>query len=74
MIAVAEEVPDQADVRLLLAASDRFMERLYPPASNHLLSLSALQGDNVTFPRRWRCTVPPASLRSRRSATTAPIR
>ena len=43
------ESPRQADVARLLAALDAYLEGLYPPESNHLLSLSELCRPNVRF-------------------------
>ena len=39
----------QPQVRALLAASDAYMSALYPPESNHLLDVAALQRPEVTF-------------------------
>ncbi len=41
--------PASAAARALLDASDAHMTALYPPASNHLESVTALQAPNVLF-------------------------
>jgi putative acetyltransferase len=43
------ESPRQPDVRRLLAALDAYLEALYPPESNHILSLDELCRPNVRF-------------------------
>ena len=43
------ESPRQDDVARLLAALDAYLEALYPPESNHILSLEALCRSNVRF-------------------------
>jgi len=46
---IAQEAPDQEDVRALLAALDAYCAALYPAESNHLLSVDALLASNVSF-------------------------
>src|SRR5438105_4860327 len=41
--------PASPEVRKLIEELDRYHESLYPPESNHLLSLAALCEPNVTF-------------------------
>ena len=41
--------PDRRAVRDLIARSDQYMASLYPPESNHLEPVSALQSPNVLF-------------------------
>ena len=41
--------PDQPEILELLAQSDAYMAALYPPESNHLLDLRALQRPEVIF-------------------------
>jgi putative acetyltransferase len=43
------ESPRQEDVGRLLSALDAHLEALYPPESNHILSLDALSRPNVRF-------------------------
>jgi putative acetyltransferase len=49
MVKIDIEHPDQPEVRILLTASDAYMEALYPKESNHLLDVSALVRPEVTF-------------------------
>ncbi len=49
MIHIQIENPDQPEVHALLAASDAYLMRLYPPESNHLLDVTALSRPEVTF-------------------------
>jgi putative acetyltransferase len=48
-LAIAREDPRAPDVAALIADLDRFMQALYPPASNHLLDLETLAGSDVHF-------------------------
>lgn len=41
--------PDTPAARQLLAQADAYMQALYPPESNHLESVAALQRPNVAF-------------------------
>jgi putative acetyltransferase len=41
------------EMRHLIAASDRYMEALYPPESNHLVDLDALIGDGFEYYLLW---------------------
>jgi putative acetyltransferase len=43
------ESPRQDDVARLLSALDAYLEALYPPQSNHILSLDELCRSNVRF-------------------------
>jgi len=47
--AVRIESPRQADVGRLLVELDAYLEALYPPESNHILSLEELCRPNVRF-------------------------
>lgn len=47
--AVRIESPRQPDVGRLLAELDAYLEALYPPQSNHILSLEELCRPNVRF-------------------------
>jgi putative acetyltransferase len=46
---VADESPDQPDVRRLIEELDAYQQSLYPAESNHLLDLSSLLQPNVRF-------------------------
>jgi putative acetyltransferase len=46
---VSIESPRQDDVGRLLASLDAYLEALYPPESNHILSLDELCRPNVRF-------------------------
>ena len=48
-VTVEKESPDSPDVRELIAQLDRYQSSLYPPESNHLLSIDSLRQPNVTF-------------------------
>lgn len=48
-LGIAEESPDQAPVRALLAAGDEYAASLYPAESNHGSGVSELQQPNATF-------------------------
>ncbi len=48
-VAIGPESPDQPEILALLAAADAQAQSLYPPESNHLLDLTALQAPNVRF-------------------------
>jgi putative acetyltransferase len=48
-IAVRIESPRQGDVMALLSALDAYLEALYPPISNHILSIETLCAPNVRF-------------------------
>jgi len=48
-LVISLESPAQGEVLSLLRASDAYHARLYPAASNHLLSASELAGENVRF-------------------------
>src|SRR5438876_11702622 len=41
--------PASPEARKLIEQLDRYQEDLYPPESNHLLSVAALREPNVTF-------------------------
>lgn len=41
------------EMRHLIAASDRYMEALYPPESNHLVDLNSLIGDGFEYYLLW---------------------
>ncbi len=43
------ESPRQDDVMALLSALDAYLEALYPPTSNHILSIESLCAPNVRF-------------------------
>ena len=47
--AIRRETPDKADVRALLAASDRYHAALYPDESNHLVDVTTLSESHVRF-------------------------
>lgn len=49
MIAVALESPHQPEVEALLHQSDAYARALYPPESNHLVSLDELARPEVRF-------------------------
>jgi putative acetyltransferase len=49
MVTVAQESPRQAEIETLLRESDAFSQALYPPASNHLISVDALDRPEVRF-------------------------
>jgi putative acetyltransferase len=46
---IAQEVPDQEEIRTLLQLSDAFAASLYPPESNHLVPGDALMAANARF-------------------------
>lgn len=46
---IALESPAQPEVATLIAALDALLQSLYPPASNHLLGMPALEEDGVLF-------------------------
>jgi putative acetyltransferase len=46
---IARESPDQAEILILLGASDRYHAALYPAESNHLVDVSSLMATNVRF-------------------------
>ena len=48
-LSIRREPPDQPDVIRLIEALDAYANALYPPASNHLLDISALSDPAVTF-------------------------
>ncbi|MBR0755569.1 GNAT family N-acetyltransferase [Bradyrhizobium jicamae] len=48
-ISIAPEDPRQADARRLIAESDALMQALYPPDSNHLVSVDALASADTVF-------------------------
>jgi putative acetyltransferase len=48
-LTIRQERPDQPDVMRLIEALDAHAIALYPPESNHLLDISALCDDAVTF-------------------------
>lgn len=48
-VTIAEETPDQPEVRAFLAAADAYAESLYPPASNHLLDIGQLRQPAIRF-------------------------
>jgi len=48
-VIIAIEDPDQPEVREMLAASDAYMNALYPADSNHLVDVSALRSGNARF-------------------------
>ncbi|MDI7864060.1 GNAT family N-acetyltransferase [Rhizobiaceae bacterium n13] len=48
-ITIACEPPRQAAVIRLLELSDIYASSLYPAESNHMLDLTSLEGDEVTF-------------------------
>lgn len=49
MVTIAEEPPRQAEVESLLQESDAFSMALYPPESNHLIGVEALDRPGVRF-------------------------
>ena len=49
MLTIAQESPRQDAIETLLRESDRFSMGLYPPESNHLISVDALDRPNVRF-------------------------
>jgi putative acetyltransferase len=49
IVVIAEESPDQPEIRAMLAASDAYAQSLYPPESNHLVGISVLAAPNATF-------------------------
>ncbi len=49
MLTIDQESPRQEEVAVLLAASDAYSQALYPPESNHLVDVAALEGPNVRF-------------------------
>jgi putative acetyltransferase len=48
-IAVRPESPDRPEVRVLLARLDEYLQRLYPPESNHLLGIDELLKPDIRF-------------------------
>lgn len=46
---IALESPVQPEVATLITALDAYLQSLYPPASNHLLGMPALQEEGVLF-------------------------
>ncbi|MFI4936331.1 MAG: hypothetical protein ACHP7N_17110, partial [Caulobacterales bacterium] len=48
-ITIGPENPDQPEIRDFLAQSDALMASLYPPESNHLWDVAALQGPDCRF-------------------------
>ena len=48
-VTIAVEDPDQPDVVRLLSESDAYFAGFYPPNSNHLLDVSALEQPGITF-------------------------
>jgi putative acetyltransferase len=48
-IRITREDPRQADVRLLIAESDGYLQALYPPESNHLIDANELAAPEVVF-------------------------
>jgi putative acetyltransferase len=48
-VVITEEPPRQADIIALLDQSDAYMAALYPPESNHLLDVAALEIPGVAF-------------------------
>ncbi len=49
MLRVAQESPRQAEIETLLRESDAFSMALYPPESNHLLDVEALDRPEIRF-------------------------
>ena len=49
MLTIEPESPRQEEVAALLAASDAYSQALYPPESNHLVDVAALDAPNVRF-------------------------
>ena len=49
MLHVTAADPASADARPLIRELDAYLTALYPAESNHLLSVDALRGPNVTF-------------------------
>lgn len=49
MLSVAQESPRQDAIEALLAESDHFSMALYPPESNHLISVDELDRPDVRF-------------------------
>jgi putative acetyltransferase len=48
-ITIQPERPDRPEVRAMLAALDAYLARLYPPEANHILDVSALLDESITF-------------------------
>ncbi len=48
-LSLQPEDPGSADARSLVAQLDQYLVQLYPPESNHLLSIESLRQPNVTF-------------------------
>ncbi|MFO1187028.1 MAG: GNAT family N-acetyltransferase [Alphaproteobacteria bacterium] len=48
-LAIAHETPDQPDVIRLLHLADAYSDALYPPESQHALSLERLLAEKVRF-------------------------
>ena len=48
-LSIADERPDQADIRLLLDASDALMTRLYDIGQNYLIDADGLASQDATF-------------------------
>jgi putative acetyltransferase len=49
LIVIAAEKPRQPDVMRLIAALDAYQQSLYPPDSNHLLDIDALEASDIRF-------------------------
>ena len=48
-VQISIESPLQKDVMEMVDALDAYLGSLYPPSSNHLLSVESLAGENVRF-------------------------
>jgi putative acetyltransferase len=46
---IAQERPDQPEVVALLDALDRYLQSLYPPEANHIMSVQELLAPEVSF-------------------------
>ena len=53
MVEIRPERADHPQIRALLAALDDYLEGLYPPAANHILSVEELAQPGVTFVAAW---------------------
>ena len=50
---IQRERPDRAEVVVLLTALDHYLETLYPPQANHILSVQELLAPEVRFFVAW---------------------
>ena len=48
-ISIEQEDPRAGDIAAMIGELDRYLSGLYPAESNHLMALSSLAADNVSF-------------------------